>query len=46
MLDSCGLGSESDKEAEMKSMQNSTVAGSAMQGDSGKRSLPSPGRVI
>ncbi len=35
MLDACGLESGSEKEAEMKSMQNSTVAGSAMQGITG-----------
>ena len=35
MLDACGLDSGSEKEAEMKSMQNSTVAGSAMQGVTG-----------
>ena len=38
MLDACGLESGSEKEAEMKSMQNSTVAGSAMQGITGTAS--------
>ena len=39
MLDACGMESGSEKEAEMKSMQNSTIAGSAMQGTTGAKSL-------